>query len=147
MNVIFSLSKFFIMEVLTRQIEKVKGMYESFNKGDIPSLMSKLDKECIWESMGQPDIPYAGIYHGPDDIKIFFKELEEHIQFNEMIPEHFTEVENLVIVTGHLKGKVLKNKKLVSSIWAMTFEFNHAGKVTHFRDIFDTLTLGKAFAK
>ncbi len=135
------------MEVLTRQIEKVKGMYESFNKGDIPSIISKLDKDCIWESMGQPDIPYAGIYHGPADVKSFFTKLTNHINFTEMEPEHFTEVDNLVTVTGHFKGTVLKNKKLVSSIWAMTFEFNNAGKVTHFRDIFDTLTVGRAFTK
>ncbi len=133
------------MEVLIQHIEDVRNMYQSFNKGDIPTILKKLDKECIWEVMGTKEIPYAGIFHGPNDIKSFFETLNSSAETIEMTPEHLFEESNLVTVTGHWKARVRKNKKLFSTNWLMTFEYNEAGKVIHFKDCYDTLTVAKAF--
>jgi uncharacterized protein len=135
------------METLVRYGQTVNKMYEAFSKGDIPFILSTLHRDVIWESMGQPDIPYAGIYHGPDDVKLFFKKLAESTDFKEMVPEHILENGNLVIATGYAKGVALKTKKLLASIWAMIYEFDKDGKIVHFRDCVDTLSLSKAYAK
>jgi len=45
---------------------QVQKMYEAFKMGDIPTVLSGLSRDVIWEVMGQPDVPFAGIYHGPD---------------------------------------------------------------------------------
>ena len=135
------------MEVLVRHAEKVQQMYDAFNRGDIPFILSTIHKDCIWEVMGQPDVPFAGIYHGPEDVGAFFKKLNDLVDFKEMVPEHILETGNLVITTGHYKGIIRKNKKPVSSIFAMFNEFNDEGQVVHFRDCYDTLSVGRAFAK
>ncbi|MCW3117073.1 MAG: hypothetical protein JWM28_1155 [Chitinophagaceae bacterium] len=134
------------MEVLVHHIEEVQNMYKAFNKGDIPFILKTLDKDCIWESMGGNEIPYSGIYHGPDDVKMFFEKLGSSVDSQEMLAEHFFEAENLVVATGSWKAVVRQNKKPFSTIWSMQFEFNDNGKIVHFRDCFDTLNVSKAFA-
>lgn len=133
------------MEVLVRNAEKSQQMYDAFKRGDIPFILSNCHKDCIWEVMGQPDIPYAGIYHGPDDIGKFFQKLNEHVEVTEMVPEHHLEVGNLVVTTGHWTATVRKTNKPVTSIFAMFDEFNEEGKLVHFRDCYDTLAAAKAF--
>ncbi len=133
------------MDVLVNHIEAVQNMYKLFNKGDIPGLIKKLDRDCIWEVMGGKEIPHAGIYHGPDDIRNFFEKLGSLIDTTEMAPENLYEDGNLVTVTGQWKGSIRKNKKLFSTPWLMTVEFNDAGKVVHFKDCYDTLTIAKAY--
>lgn len=132
------------MEVLVHHAEKVRKMYESFNRGDIPAIISNLHHDCIWEAMGLPDISYAGIYHGPDDCRNFFQKLNQAIEFKEMVPEQIFEDGNLVITTGHFKGLSRVTGKLFSSIFLMLYEFNEDGQVVHFRDCVDTLTVSRA---
>jgi uncharacterized protein len=136
------------MEVLVHHAEKVKQFYDAFNRGDISFIISNLHKDCIWEVMGQPDVPFAGIYHGPADVKGFFEKLNKLVEFKEMVPEHILDAgNNLVVATGHYKGTIRKTKKPFSSIFAMFDEFNDEGKVVHFRDCYDTLSIAKAFGK
>lgn len=132
------------MDVLIHHIEDVRHMYQSFNKGDIPSILRMLDQDCIWEVMGGNEIPYAGIYHGPEDIKTFFDKLDKSVETNEMVAEHYFEEGNLITVTGHWKARSRNNQKLFSTNWMMNFEFNENGKLVHFRDCYDTLTVAKA---
>jgi ketosteroid isomerase-like protein len=135
------------METLVRYGQTVSKMYEAFNKGDIPFILAQLHRDVIWESMGAPDIPYAGIYHGPQDVKLFFQKMNDQVEWREFVAEHILENNNLVISTGYGKGAARKTKKLISSIWAMSSEFNEDGKIVHFRDCFDTMNVAKALTK
>ncbi len=135
------------METLVRYGQTVNNMYEAFNRGDISFIVAQLHPDAIWESMGQPDIPYAGIYHGKNDVKQFFQTLTDQVEWKEFVAEHILENGHIVISTGYAKGTARKTKKLLSSIWSMIFEFNDDGKITHFRDCFDTNALAKAFNK
>ena len=132
------------METLVRNGKTVNKMFDAFNKGDIPFIIAQLHRDVIWETMGEPDIPYAGIYHGPEDVKTFFRKMNETIEWKEFVVEHIVENNNLVVSTGYAKGMARNTKKLISSIWAMTNEFNDDGKVIHLRDCFDTMTVAKA---
>ena len=135
------------METLVRHGQTVNKIYQAFSRNDIPFIISTLHRDVIWEVMGEPDIPFAGIYHGPDDVKSFFKKLADSTNFKEMVPEHILENGNMVIASGYLKGTALKTKKLISSIWAMIYEFDNDGRIVHFRDCFDTLSFSKAYTK
>ena len=135
------------METLVRYGQTVNKMFEAFNKADIPFIIAQLHSDVIWESMGEPDIPYAGIYHGKNDVKQFFQKLNDQVDWKEFVAEHILENGQLVIATGYCKGTARKTKKLLSSIWSMIIEFNEEGKVVHFRDCFDTNALAKAFTK
>lgn len=135
------------METLVRYGKTVNKMYDAFSRGDIPYIISCLHKDVIWEVMGEPDIPHAGIYHGPNDVKAFFKQMDDDVEYTEFVPEHILENEHFVVSTGYMKGKVKATGKLFSSIWAMTSEFNEDGQVIHFRDCYDTLAMARAFRK
>ncbi len=135
------------METFVLYGQTVNKIYDAFSRGDISFIINQLHKDIIWEVMGQPDVPFAGIYHGPEDVKSFFNKLKETSDFSEMVPEHILENGNLVIATGYAKGTALKTKKILSSIWAMIYEFDDNGKVVHFRDCYDTLSFSRAFGK
>jgi len=135
------------MEVLVHHAEKVQKMYDAFNRGDIGYILSVLHKDCIWEVMGQPEVPFAGIFHGPDDIQKFFENLNNLVEFKEMVAENISEAGNLVVATGHWKAVIRRTNKPIASIFAMFDEFNDEGQLVHFRDCFDTLSVSKAFAK
>ena len=136
------------MDVLVHHIEEAKTLYQCFNKGDIQGILKRLDRDCIWEVMGNnKEIPYAGIYHGPDDVKGFFEKLNKNTETREMKPEHYFEDGRTVYVTGHWIASVKKNNKPISTMWLMTMEFNDDGRVVHFRDCYDTLAVANAFGR
>ncbi|WP_207515212.1 nuclear transport factor 2 family protein [Longitalea luteola] len=134
------------METLVHHGQKVSQLYDAFNRGDIETILNNLSNDCIWEVMGQPDIPFSGIYHGREDIKEFFGKLANTLQITEMTPEHILENGNLVIATGHYTAMALNTNKRFSSSWAMMYEFNEEGQCTHFRDCFDTLACMRAMS-
>ena len=132
------------METLIRNGKIVNKMFDAFKQGDIPYIISILHHDVIWEVMGQPDIPFAGIYHGPEDVRMFFEKMAEMVEYPEFMVEHILENDNFVVSTGHLDGRVKANGKPFSSIWAMTSEFNEEGKIVHFRDCIDTMAVVRA---
>jgi ketosteroid isomerase-like protein len=132
------------METLVRYGQKVNQLYEAYNRRDINSILNTLSRDCIWEVMGQPEITFAGIYHGKNDVKDFFGKLEEALDMSDFSVEHILENGNLVIATGHFNAMARKTNKRFSTIWAMTFEFNDEEQIVHFRDCFDTLTCARA---
>ncbi|MBN9386069.1 MAG: nuclear transport factor 2 family protein [Chitinophagaceae bacterium] len=135
------------METLVRYGLQVQEMYEAYQKGDIPAILSALNKDVIWEVMGQPDVPFAGIYHGPADVREFFGKLNDHVEPKEFVTEHILENEHIVVATGHMNAKGRKTGRNFSTTWSMIWEFNDAGEVIHFRDCFDTLAFARGLAK
>jgi ketosteroid isomerase-like protein len=135
------------METLVRLGQKVNQLYDAFNRRDINTILESLSPDCIWEIMGQPDIPYAGIFHGRDDVKEFFMKLDESIDMSDFTVEHILENGNYVMATGHLTAMARNTDKRFSSMWCMTFEFNDNEECVHFRDCFDTLATARAMMK
>lgn len=135
------------METLVHYGQKVNQMYEAFNRKDINTIINLLSRDCIWESMGQPDVPYAGIYHGQEDIRQFFTKLEDCLEMNDFVLEHILENGNLVIATGHLNATAKQTGRRCTSIWSMSFEFDNQERVVHFRDCYDTLAVAKAVSE
>ena len=132
------------METLVHYGQKVNQLYEAYMRRDLNTIINSLSRDCIWEVMGQPDIPFAGIYHGKNDIKDFFSKLEDTLDMSEFSVEHILENGNLVVATGHFNALARKTNKRFSTIWAMNFEFNDNEEIVHFRDCFDTLTCARA---
>jgi len=132
------------METLVHYGQQVQRLYEAFNRGDIPAILSALNKDVIWEVMGQPDVPFAGIYHGPADVKQFFGKLNDSLEMKEFVMEHILENGNLVIATGFMNATGRKSGKHFSSIWSMIYEFDENEQIVHFRDCFDTLATARA---
>jgi len=122
-------------------------MYEAFKMGDIPTVLSGLSRDVIWEVMGQPEVPFAGIYHGPEDVKRFFDKLNDSLEVNEMVIEHILENDHMVVATGYMNVTGRKTRKIFSTTWSMIYEFNDQEQVVHFRDCFDTLAFAKGLSR
>src|SRR5688572_33320931 len=93
------------METLVRNGKTAKKMYDAFNQGDIPYIIYCLHKDVIWEVMGQPEIPHAGIYHGPADVKIFFKKINNKLDYTKFLLKQILENTILGISTVYEKAK------------------------------------------
>lgn len=132
------------METLVHYGQKVSQLYDAFNRRDINTILKSLSNDCIWEVMGQPDISFAGIYHGRDDVQTFFGKMDEAMDITELNVEHILENGNMVIASGHFNAVTRKTNKRFSSFWCMTYEFNDNEECVHFRDCFDTLTCARA---
>jgi ketosteroid isomerase-like protein len=132
------------METLVHYGQKVSQLYEAFQQGDINMITSNLSRDCIWEVMGQPDIPFAGIYHGRDDVKEFFSKMNDTIDMSDFVVEHILENGPLVIASGHFNAMARKTNKPFSTFWCMMFEFNDNEEIMHFRDCGDTLACSRA---
>jgi ketosteroid isomerase-like protein len=139
--------KFSFMETLVRYGLRVQKMYDAYQKGDISFILSCLNHDVIWEVMGQPEVPFAGIYHGPDDVKNFFGKLNDHVEPREFMAEHILENNHTVVATGHMNAVGRKTSKNFSTFWSMVWEFNDEQQVVHFRDCFDTLAFAKALTR
>jgi ketosteroid isomerase-like protein len=132
------------METLVHYGQKVNQLYDAFKQRDLDTILNSLSRDCIWEVMGQPEISFAGIYHGREDIKDFFGKLEDTLDMSDFSVEHILENGVLVVATGHYNAMARKTNKRFSTIWAMTFEFNDNDEIVHFRDCYDTLTCARA---
>ena len=135
------------METLVHYGMTVQKMYDAYKNGDVQTILSNLDRDVIWEVMGQPDVPFAGIYHGPNDVKGFFNKLNDSVEPNEMVVEHILENEHVVIATGYMNATGRKTRKVFSTTWSMIWEFNDQEQVVHFRDCFDTLAFARGLSK
>lgn len=135
------------METLVRYGLQVQNMYEAYRRGDIPVILSSLHKDVIWEVMGEPDVPFAGIYHGPDDVGAFFKKLNDHVEPVDFVVEHILENEHIVIASGHMTATGRKTGRHFSTLWSMIWEFNDENRVVHFRDCFDTLAFSRGLSR
>jgi len=132
------------METLVHYGQKVNDLYDCYKRGDINAILNSLSRDCIWEVMGQPDVPFSGIYHGKDDIKEFFGKLDDCLDMSEFSVEHILENGNLVIASGHFNATAKQTGKRFGTIFAMTFEFDDNEMIVHFRDCFDTLACARA---
>jgi uncharacterized protein len=132
------------METLVRYGQKVNQLYEAYNRRDLNFILNCLNNDCIWEVIGQPDIPFAGIYHGREDVREFFGKLEDTLDMSDFTVDHILENGNIVIATGNFNALARQTNKRFSTIWTMIWEFNENEEVVHFRDCWDTLTCARA---
>lgn len=65
---------------MSTPIETVQSIYQAFGRGDVPSILSTLDRDVRWEdwadhSAQRAGVPYLQPHRGPDAAMEFFKVL------------------------------------------------------------------------
>ena len=94
------------METLVKNATTVAAIYEAFGKGDVPFIISQLDKNVLWEVMGAKPNPIAGIYKGSANVPSFFLALATNYELENFQVQYIVDVdENTVIAKGHHGGK------------------------------------------
>jgi ketosteroid isomerase-like protein len=56
-----------------RNLDVVRGAYESFSQGDVPAVLGILADDVVWKV--PPPLPQAAEAHGRDEVGAFFQKL------------------------------------------------------------------------
>ncbi len=57
-------------------LETVQRLSADLSCGDLPALLATLDPAVTWTNAGPDSIPYAGMRHGPAQMRAFFEALD-----------------------------------------------------------------------
>jgi ketosteroid isomerase-like protein len=118
-------------------VETVKAIYQAFGRGDVPTILDKLDDAVEWETMVPvPEVPWLPACRGKANIVGFFES---------MVPLQITRFEPRTIFDGDDKVFVLIDFEAKAHGKSYSFpnnghlwQFNVAGKVVKFDHVTDT---------
>ena len=129
-----------------RNTETVKECYAAFQRGDIATILSKLDDAVEWEGVKGTEgvAPHAGVRRGRGAVTEFFQIVGSTIEFHAFEPKEFVAQGDTVVAIGSYRATVKTTKKSIASDWAMIFNFRD-GKITRFREFTDSAQLVRAY--
>jgi uncharacterized protein len=129
-------------QVATANAVITREMFNSFLRGDIPSILRQLDENCEWNAMGAPLLPPAGKYIG-SGIGLFFTKLNEEFEFPTFDVQNIYEVNDTdVISTGRMVVRSRKTGKAAESPFMMLSRFRN-GKTIYFQDYLDSAAIAQ----
>jgi uncharacterized protein len=93
---------------LSENVELLKRGYEAFNRGELEAVFARLDPEIEWVT--DERVPFAGTYHGHDEIRRLLRDQQEVFGQLTMEPYEFFETGDQVVAfvrqraRGHASG-------------------------------------------
>ena len=79
-----------------------RGLYEAFDRGDIPTILAALAENVSWNSPTL--LPHGGIAHGHDEVQGFFERVAEKWEDLCVEVRDFVSSGDRVCVIGWAKG-------------------------------------------
>jgi ketosteroid isomerase-like protein len=131
-----------VMAVELTGVERVQTLFDAFNRGDIPFILSHVTDDSRWIVPGQ-GVPIAGEYRGPEGVDRFFQILAETEQLTVFEPREFFSNGETVAVLGAEEMRVVTNGNTARTNWAMIFRLRD-GKVAYWETCFDTAAYARA---
>ena len=130
----------------TTNVEIINQLYESFGRGDIPSILNRLADNIDWCQSGPQNIfPFAGPRCGKEEMIRNFKAIVQSLDIQAFEPREFIVHADRVIVFGYEMGSVRSTGRKYEFDWIHVFTLND-GKVSKYRDFYDTTVLAQAFS-
>ena len=123
-------------------LNRIRGLYEAFGRGDIPSVLGVMDKDIKWhEAEG---FPYGGTYHGPDAVlKNVFMKLGTEWENFQAVPNEYIDGGETIVVLGHYSGTYKETGKSMRVPMAHVWKFRN-GKAYEFQQYTDTALVQRA---
>ena len=115
----------------------VKALYDAFGKGDVPAVLGAFDPQIQWreaENFLYPDGPYAGPQAVAEGV---FQRIVSDVENFAVLPEHFVEGGDTVVVEGRYRGKMKATGTPVDAQFAHVWQLRD-GKVVRFQQYTDT---------
>ncbi len=125
-------------------LRTVRGIFESFGRGDVPAILQVLAEDVEWTLAGAADVSYTGIRRGHSGVVQFFTALGTSVEFEKFEPQEFINGDNCVVVLGTERGRVRATGKSFDNDWAMIFKLA-GGRVTSYRCYEDSAAVAEAF--
>jgi ketosteroid isomerase-like protein len=151
--VIFKVSdrrEFSIQKELKRMsdenVKVVRGLYEAFAKGDIPTIIGALDPKIEWWEAENHIYADGNPYVGPDAVlQGVFMRLGSEWDGFAVGPKEVLDAGNTVIGQGYYSGTYKQSGKSVRSQFAHFFTFKE-GRIVKFQQYTDTAQFKEAVA-
>lgn len=121
----------------------VNRAYEAFNRKDFEGLAGTVTRDCSWNVAGPADIPWAGHYEGPDEVKHYAETLSRCVHFESFAPQTVAEQGDTVVVCGSESAVVVDTGKTYTNLFAHVFELKD-GKIAAFQEYGDTADIERA---
>jgi ketosteroid isomerase-like protein len=86
------------------EIETVRGVYDAFNRRDIPRFLGLLASEIEWRPLFA-DTVEGRAYRGHDSVREWLEELDESWDEFRAVPDEFRVAGHQVLVLGRLVAK------------------------------------------
>ncbi len=129
---------------MSRNIDIVKSIYESFGRGDIPGILSRLAPDVVWEHdwYGE-NLRWYEPRRGREAVPGFFASLAE-FEFVCFEPFAFLEGDGMVAVPVHLELVYKANGRRIRDLEMHLWTVGPDGLVSRFRHLVDTLQFAQA---
>ena len=123
-------------------LESVRGLYEAFAKGDVPTVLAFLDTNVAWtEAEG---FPYGGTYNGPNAVlEGVFMRLGAEWDGFAVVPEEFIDGGDTIVALGQYSGTYKATGKRFKANFAHVWKIRE-GKAVRFVQYVDTLLVHRA---
>lgn len=126
-------------------LKLVQNAYDAFKRGDVNGVLGTLADDVQWTTPGPSNImPFAGKRRGREEVANFFKALSDAEDVLEFEPKEFIAQGDKVAVVGNYSGRVKSTGKTATTEWVHVFTISN-GKVTNFREYFDTAIALEAY--
>jgi ketosteroid isomerase-like protein len=129
-----------------QNIKVVQEAYAAFGRGDVQGILDRLDEGIVWKGVygAGPHVPTAGERRGKAQVREFFKQVAESVNFSRFEPKEFIASGDKVVALGHYTATTSLRKSFDSD-FAMVFSFRN-GKVTEFQEFTDSAAVNAAYA-
>jgi ketosteroid isomerase-like protein len=124
-------------------VQLVKHAYQSIQRGDFQSFLNALTSDVLWELPEMANVPFAGTWHGRQQVGQFFKQLMEVQDIVESEPEQFIAQGDKVVVLGRFTMRVKATDKVFRSAWAHVWTMK-GDLASGVREYVDTLAVSRA---
>ena len=119
-------------------VEMVRGLYDSFGKGDVPSVLGQMDHAIEWNEAENFIYADGNPYVGPQAVlEGVFMRLGTEWEGFSVIPEEWMDAGNRVVVLGTYAGTHRGTSKRVRAQFAHVWSLKE-GRVARFQQYTDT---------
>lgn len=129
-----------------QNLEVIRGMYESFSRGDLTSVLGQMDQHIEWREAENFIYADRSPYRGPQAVLegVFTRLASEWADFR-VIPEEWLDAGNHVVVLGTYTGRHHESGREVRAQFAHIWGVTH-GRVLRFQQYTDTKQFADAIA-
>ena len=124
----------------------IRGMYESFSKGDVTSVLGQMHQHIEWREAENFIYADRNPYRGPQAVLegVFMRLASEWADFKVM-PEEWLDAGNHIVVLGTYSGRHKESSREVRAQFAHIWGVTH-GRVVRFQQYTDTKHFADALA-
>jgi len=120
-----------------QNLDVVRRGYDAFGRGDLDALLSTFDDDIEWTSPGPKELPTSGTRRGREQVRDFFRIVNELWDIQRFEPKTFVAQGDTVVVLGEDTAVFRPTNATLNEAWAHAFVLKN-GKIVRFHEYIDT---------